>query len=190
MFASSLRCLTATPQAFTIYGTTFPKAARHGYGRSNKMRSKPSDNVAWYDKGPVEWLPRPVRITYLQLDALRDWMMKATIEGRHDSFDTIRSLQREWSQHPLMPVLGDVEPKFPLNLYKQNHRAKRRFLLRWHKANSPQHWLWAPRGPAVSSPLHWQTPSQYPENWKALAAAAATSTATGGQQPPASSQSP
>eukprot|EP00796_Vickermania_ingenoplastis_P008099 gene8099-5635_t len=166
--------LTATPEKFTILGTTHPRPTRHGFGRENKMRSKPSDNVAWYDKGPVEWLPRPVRITYRQLDELRDWMMKDTLQGKTESFHTIRAMHREWSQHPLMPVLGDVEPKFPLNLYKQNHRAKRRFLLRWHKANSPQHWLWCPRGPGVATPLHYQSPSQFPEHWEQQQQHAAT----------------
>lgn len=166
MFSISLRVLTATPETFSILGTTHKKPARTGVGRENKMRSKPSDNVAWYDKGPVEWLPRPVRITYGQLDSLREWMMRETLDGKHEAFHNIRGLHREWSQHPLLPVLGDVEPKFPLNLYKQNHRAKRRFLLRWHKANSPQHWLWAPRGSDAPTPLHWQSPSQFPELWK------------------------
>lgn len=160
---------TATPEKFGILGTTHPKPKRNGMGRENKMRSKPSDNVAWYDKGPVEWLPRPVRLTYDQLDQLRDWMMKETIAGRAEEFNKIRHLHREWSQHPLMPVLGDVEPKFPLNLYKQNHRAKRRFLVRWHKANSPTYWMWMPRGPAVVTPLHRASPSQFPEQWRQLA---------------------
>lgn len=166
MFVRSFIRRTATPESFSILGTTHPRPTRHGVGRENKMRSKPSDNVAWYDKGPVEWLPRPVRITYGQLDALRDWMMRETIDGKYEAFHHIRALHREWSQHPLLPVLGDVEPKFPLNLYKQNHRAKRRFLIRWHKANSPQHWLWAPRGAGVVTPLHYQNPVQYPEMWR------------------------
>lgn len=172
---------TATPESFSILGTTHPRPTRHGVGRENKMRSKPSDNVAWYDKGPVEWLPRPVRITYAQIDALRDWMMRETLDGKHEAFHHIRALHREWSQHPLLPVLGDVEPKFPLNLYKQNHRAKRRFLIRWHKANSPIHWLWAPRGSGVPTPLHYQNPIQYPEMWRYYRQQ---------QQPPTQSQPP
>lgn len=172
----SASLLTATPERFHILGTTHPKPKRGGLGRNNKMRSKPSDNVAWYDKGPVEWLPRPVRLTYEHLDQLRDWMMRETLSGSTTEFNRIRELHREWSQHPLMPVLGDVEPKFPLNLFKQNHRAKHRFLVRWHQANTPANWLWMPRGPATaptadepaSLPLHRSSPAQFPENWKQL----------------------
>nr|CCC95613.1 unnamed protein product [Trypanosoma congolense IL3000] len=134
MIRPTCRVLTATPERFSILGTTHTKPKRTGFGRCNKMRSKPSDNVAWYDKGPVEWLPRPVRLTYDHLDQLQQWMMRATLDGRTEEFNYIRDLHREWSQHPLMPVLGDVEPKFPLNLFKQNHKAKKRFLVRWHKA--------------------------------------------------------
>lgn len=160
---------TATPDKFSILGTTHPLPKRSGLGRNNKMRSKPSDNVAWYDKGPVEWLPRPVRLTYDHLDQLRDWMMRTTLDGQTTAqFTPIREMQREWSQHPLMPVLGDVEPKFPLNLYKQNHRAKHRFLVRWHKANHPLNWHWMPRGVGVETPLHRTSPSQFPENWRQM----------------------
>ncbi|CCW69219.1 unnamed protein product [Phytomonas sp. Hart1] len=159
---------TATPEKYTILGTTHPHPRRTGFGRDNKMRSKPSDNVAWYDKGPVEWLPRPVRLTHDHLDRLRAWMMRETLEGRTEAFDRIRALHREWSQHVLMPVLGDVEPRFPTNLFKQNHCAKRRFLVRWHKANTPEHWVWMPRGPAMVTPLHRSHPSQFPENWRQL----------------------
>ncbi|KAH9598004.1 hypothetical protein LSM04_000554 [Trypanosoma melophagium] len=159
---------TATPERFTILGTTHPRPRRSGFGRNNKMRSKPSDNVAWYDKGPVEWLPRPVRLTASHNDQLRQWMMRATLDGNTDAIHAVRELHREWSQHPLMPVLGDVEPKFPLNLFKQNHKAKKRFLIRWHKANTPVNWLWMPRGPTVLTPLHRTNPAQYPENWKQM----------------------
>ncbi|ORC91370.1 uncharacterized protein TM35_000063750 [Trypanosoma theileri] len=166
--------LTATPERFTILGTTHQRPRRSGFGRNNKMRSKPSDNVAWYDKGPVEWLPRPVRLTPNHNDQLRQWMMRATLDGNTDAFQHIRELHREWSQHPLMPVLGDVEPKFPLNLFKQNHKAKKRFLIRWHKANTPVNWLWMPRGPTVLTPLHRTNPAQYPENWKQMVRRKAT----------------
>lgn len=179
----SVALLTATPDKFGILGTTHPAPRRGGVGRANKMRSKPSDNVAWYDKGPVEWLPRPVRLTYDHLDGLRDWMMRETLNGgQSGEFARIRELHREWSQHPLMPVLGDVEPKFPLNLFKQNHRAKHRFLVRWHKANTPTNWMWMPRGPTVATPLHRSSPQEFPENWRQLMlrASASQSMAGGG----------
>ena len=166
MHRRTLALLTATPAKFTVFGTTHPKPKRNGFGRLNKLRSKPGDNVAWYDKGPVEWLPRPVRLTYDQLDQLRDWMMRETVDGRTEEFDKIRDLHREWAQHPRMPALGDVEPKFPKNLFKSNHRAKKRFLVRWHKANSPDHWKWLPRGSSGPTPLHYTSHSQFPEHWQ------------------------
>lgn len=163
---SSLLLRTATPASFTILGTTFPKPKRNGFGRENKMRSKPSDNTAWYDKGPVEWLPRPVRLSYDTLDQLRDWMMRETLDGKTEEFVKVREINREWSQHPKMPVLGDVEPRFPHNLFKLNHRASKRFLLRWHKANSPNNWMWMPKpSQGVATPLHHSSPAQYPESW-------------------------
>lgn len=166
MLRKNLLWKTATPEKFSILGTTHPFPKRTGFGRLNKMRSKPGDNVAWYDKGPVEWLPRPVRLTYGQLDELRDWMMRETLEVKTEEFHRARELHREWSQHPKMPVLGDVEPRFPKNLFKTNHRAKRRFLLRWHKANSPNNWMWMPRpSQGAPTPLHHNSVAQYPESW-------------------------
>lgn len=164
------------PRQSRTPGTTHPKPKRGGFGRLNKMRSKPSDNTAWYDKGPVEWLPRPVRLTYSHLDQLRDWMMRETLDGKTEEFNKIRDLHREWGQHPLMPVLGDVEPKFPRNLFKNNHRAKRRFLLRWQKANSPNNWMWLPRGSQVPTPPHRSNASQYPESWQLMRSQTASTT--------------
>lgn len=164
--------MTATPATFTSFGKTHEKPRRSGFGRNNKMRSKVSDNVAWYDKGPVEWLPRPVRLTYDQIDQLRDWMMRETLDGKTEEFFKIRELHRDWAQHPKLPALGDVEPKFPKNLFKQNHRAKKRFLVRWHKANSPNNWMWLPRGSVSPTPLHWASAAQYPENWRTFAQSA------------------
>ncbi|EPY37550.1 hypothetical protein AGDE_05671 [Angomonas deanei] len=178
MFRRSLLPLTATPSSFKLLGTTMKPPARNGVGRENKMRSKPSDNTALYDKGPVEWIPRPVRLTYAQLDQLRDFMMRETLHPNQninqnatnfhqnnnnnntcsEVVTEIRRLHHEWSGHPLLPVLGDSEPRFPHNLYKQNHRARHRFIVRWHKANSPQHWLWLPRGQAMER--------VWPESWR------------------------
>ena len=139
---------------------------RRGIGRHNKMRSKPSDNTPWYDKGLVEWIPRPVRITTSTLDDLRDWVMRQTLDGKVDEIQKVRDLHREWSHHPMRPVLGDVEPKLPKNIYKRNHRAYRLFKYRWHKANSPNNWAWLPR---TGVPPHLRTHAvDYPENWKAM----------------------
>ncbi|CUF77766.1 Hypothetical protein, putative [Bodo saltans] len=166
MLRSSTILRTATPASFAILGTTFPKPKRTGFGRLNKMRSKASDNTAWYDKGPVEWLPRPVRLSYDTIDQLRDWMMRETLDGRTEEFIKAREIHREWSQHPKMPVLGDVEPRFPHNLFKMNHRAGKRFLVRWHKANSPNNWMWMPKpSQGAVTPLHHSSPAHYPESW-------------------------
>ena len=95
-------------------------------------------------------------------------MMRETLDGKTAEFNTIRDMHREWSQHPRRPVLGDVEPKFPRNVYKMNHRAKSRFIYRWQKANSPNHWVWMPRGAAAGGDIHRSDPAQYPENWKTM----------------------
>ena len=131
------------------------------------MRSKVSDNVPWFDKGPVEWIPRPVRLPWSTVDDVRNWMMRETLDGHTAEFHKIRELHREWSQHPKRPVLGDLEPKFPSFLYKRNHRAKSKFIYRWQKANSPNHWLWMPRD-AAHQTLHRKLPAEFPENWKAM----------------------
>ena len=81
---------TATPAKFQLLGTQHVKPRSSGFGRLGKMRSKPGDNVAWYDKGPVEWLPRPVRLSYEHLDKARDWVMRETLDGRYEQINVIR----------------------------------------------------------------------------------------------------
>jgi hypothetical protein len=131
-----------------------------------KFRNKPSENTPAWDKGPVEWLPRPVRMPYQTLDELRDWVMRRTLDNNYDDINAFRNVQREWGQHPPRPVLGDFEPKFPKKVYKDNHVARKRFLYRWHRANSPMHWLWLPR--TGQAPERRGHASDYPENWKVL----------------------
>lgn len=115
-------------------------------GSTKRMvrKGKPSDNTPIYDavRGPVEWLPRPVRLPWSTVDETRDWMMRATLDGDSHEFDKIRELQKSWGGMPHRPVLGDVEPKFPRQVYKDNHQARRKFIQRWHKANSPNQWMW------------------------------------------------
>eukprot|EP00758_Cryptobia_borreli_P008964 Tbor_TRINITY_DN5431_c1_g3::TRINITY_DN5431_c1_g3_i1::g.24774::m.24774 len=156
---------TATPSTYKYFDPAFKgKNSKKGY-----LRLKAGDNVAQYDKGPVEWIPRPVRLTYANLDDLRNWMMQETVQGKTDEFTKIRELHREWSQHPMRPVLGDVDPRLPKNLFKASHIARRRFLMRWHKANHPLHWGWLPKpSQGVETPLHRTLAAQFPENWRAM----------------------
>lgn len=160
----------ATPAAAGGGGgvVAFIEPIRRGFGRNNKIRSKAGDNNPYYDRGPVEWIPRPVRLTYSTIDQVREWMIRETLDGKTAEFNNIRDLHRQWSQHPKRPVLGDVEPRFPKQVYKQAHRIRQKFLYRWHKANSPDHWMWMPKEPGA---LHRKTGADYPENWQALAAA-------------------
>lgn len=134
--------------------------------RCLKKRPKagPSDNSAAVDRGPVEWLPRPVRLPYSTLDELRDWMMRSTLDNKYEDFNRFRDLQREWGQHPPRPMLGDAEPKFPKKVVKDNHKSRRRFLYRWHRANSPNQWLWLPKAGTV--PERRSHAADYPEHWK------------------------
>lgn len=136
-----------------------------GSTRRLVRKGKPGDNTPIYDniRGPVEWLPRPVRLPWSTVDEARDWMMRATLDGQTAEFDNIRELQRQWGQMPLRPVLGDVEPKFPRQVYKDNHQARRKFILRWHKANSPNVWQWLPR--TGNAPEHRANVHEYPEYW-------------------------
>ena len=126
-------------------------------------KGRASDNTPLYDRGPVEWMPRPVRMPWSTIDETRDWMMRATLDGNTDEFDKLRDMQRTWHQHPARPVLGDVEPKFPKMVYKENHQARRKFIIRWHKANSPNQWLWLPR--TGNAPEHRARNDEYPEYW-------------------------
>jgi hypothetical protein len=135
-------------------------------GRTKKAKraSRASDNTPLYDKGPVEWIPRPARLPVTTIDAARNWMMRQTLDGDMTEINRLRDVHREWAQMPLRPVLGDVEPKLPLGVYKDNHIARRRFLYRWHKGNSPNHWMWLPK--TGFAPERRQHASDYPENWK------------------------
>jgi hypothetical protein len=151
------------------------------------ISQKQTDNTPFFDRGPVEWLPRPVRLDYDTLDEARDWMMRQTLDGQVEEFNTMRSLMKEWSQQSKRPILGEVEPRFPVGVVKRSHSAPRRFELRWAKANSPNNWLWMPREP---SPLHWPTTSEYPENWKAMREAHRTARVTGPSATPASIPAP
>lgn len=165
MLRATAPALTATPASYKVFLPTF-KANR---GRKAFKKPKAGDTTPQFDKGPVEWMPRPVKLSYQHIDELRDWMMRETIDGRNDHFHKVKELQREWSQHPLRPVLGDVEPKLPKGLFKKNHVAKSRFLLRWHKANHPLHWMWMPRpSTGALTPLHYDSPAKYADNWKEL----------------------
>lgn len=158
-----------TISAAQIAGTLFKpqvKKPRKGVGSFNKFRSKVSDNVPWYDKGPVEWIPRPVRLPYSTIDEAREWVMRQQLDGNHEPFNVMRKMMQEWSQHPKLPVLGDIEPKFPRGYFKRSHKIHQKFQYRWHKANSPNNWLWLPR--EGTDPLHWSSPVEYPENWKTL----------------------
>ena len=134
-----------------------------GSTRRIVKKGRPSDNSPSYDKGPVEWLPRPVRLTWSTVDDLQQWMIRQTLDGKQEEFDKVRELQRQWHQHPQRPVLGDVEPRFPRMVYKDNHKAKRRFIIRWHRANSPNQWLWLPR--TGNAPEHRARVEDYPEYW-------------------------
>lgn len=126
-------------------------------------KGRPSDNSPVFDKGPVEWLPRPVRLTFSTIDAAREFIMRQTLDGKTEEVDKIRELQRQWHQHPQRPVLGDCEPKFPRMVYKDNHHARRRFIIRWHRANTPNQWLWLPR--TGNAPEHRARLEDYPEYW-------------------------
>jgi hypothetical protein len=139
--------------------------------RSKRAQAKPSDNTSAYDKGAVEWLPRPVRLTHTTIEGMQQLMMRQQLDAHYEEINKIRDLHRQWSQHPTRPVLGDVEPKFPRGVYKDAHQAKRRFVTRWHRANAPNNWLWMPR--ATHAPEHRATSSDYPEQWKAMRDAAA-----------------
>lgn len=165
MLRSSCIALTATPATYSLYNPSF--AAKPF--RKSHLKKKLGDTAPQFDKGPIEWLPRPVKLAYYHIDELRDWMMRETLDGKTDEFNKLRELQREWGQHPLRPVLGDVEPRLPKNLFKANHIARRRFLLRWHKANHPLNWAWLPRTAThPETPLHRISPAQFPENWKSM----------------------
>ncbi len=139
------------------------------FGRFNRMKRnrkvRPTDNTP-DTSAAVEWLPRPVRMSWGQLRELQDWSMRRQLENDYTDVNKMRDIQREWGQHPPRPVLGDTEPKMPRGVYKDNHVARVRFLYRWHRANSPNNWLWLPRtGRAPERRAH---ASDYPENWKVL----------------------
>ena len=134
-----------------------------GSTRRVVRKGRASDNTPAYDKGPVEWLPRPVRLSWTTVDETRDWMIRQTLDGKTEEFDKIRDIQRQWHQHPQRPVLGDVEPKFPRMVYKDNHSARRRFITRWHRANTPNQWLWLPR--TGNADYHRARVEDYPEYW-------------------------
>lgn len=129
-------------------------------------KTKATDNTPDTTRGPVEWLPRPVRMTWQQLDELQQWSMRKQLDENYEDINKIRDYQREWGQHPPRPVLGDYEPKFPRRIFKDNHIARVRFMYRWHRANSPDNWLWLPRtGQSAERRAHR---TDYPENWKVL----------------------
>ena len=151
----------------------------HGKARTVKRASRASDNTPLYDKGPVEWIPRPARLAVSTIDETTAWMMRQTLDGDMTEINKIRDLHREWSQMPKRPVLGDTEPRLPNGVYKDNHVARRRFLYRWHKGNSPNHWMWMPK--SGFAPERRQHASDYPENWRQMrdaAKAASASSAT------------
>ena len=130
---------------------------------------KAVDNTPLWDKGPVEWIPRPIRITYATIDELQQTIMRQTIDGKWDDINRVREAHRQWSQTPLKPVLGDVEPKFPRGVYKHSHLAHTRFKYRWHKANHPMQWGWLPK--TGKSPHRWSLNGDNAENWKVLRSA-------------------
>uniref|UniRef100_A0A7S1L875 Uncharacterized protein n=1 Tax=Neobodo designis TaxID=312471 RepID=A0A7S1L875_NEODS len=134
--------------------------------KHKSRRKRPNDNNPDMNQGPVEWLPRPVRFTWAHVDELQQWSMRKQLDADYDELNKFRDFHREWSQHPTRPVLGDYEPKMPRKIYKDNHVARVRFLYRWHRANSPKHWLWLPR--TGSAPERRAHASDYPENWKVL----------------------
>ena len=133
--------------------------------KSKVRKGRPSDNTPAWDKGPVEWLPRPVRMPYSTLDELRNWVTRAQLDQQYDELNKLRDTQRDWGRQPQRPVLGDYEPRFPKKVYKDNHIARRRFLFRWHRANTPLQWMWLPRAGNAERRAH---AGDYPENWKTM----------------------
>lgn len=109
-------------------------------GKPMRGRSRAGDAVPSYELD-VEWIPRPTWLAWYHVDDARKWMMRETLEGRTESFDHLRNLHRTWGGTPLVPCLGDAEPKFPRGIYKRSHTAPAKFLVRWHKANHPGIWL-------------------------------------------------
>lgn len=134
--------------------------------KAPRIARKATDNTPVWDKGPVEWIPRPVRIPYATIDELQTAVMRQQLDGKWDDINRIREAHRQWGQTPLKPVLGDVEPKFPRGVYKNSHLVHARFKYRWHKANNPTQWAWLPK--AGNSPHRWPMGGDYPENWKVL----------------------
>ena len=112
-------------------------------------KSRPSDAVPSYEHD-VEWIPRPSNLGYYHIDALRNWMMRETLDGNTAAFDHVRNLHRTWAGVVAIPCLGDSEPRFPKGVYKRSHQSSTKFTTRWHKANHPGVWLnrWLmPRAP-------------------------------------------
>ena len=134
--------------------------------RYKSRRTKPTDNNPDMTRGAVEWLPRPVRLTYSHVNELQEWSMRQQLDGDYTEINHMRNVQREWGQHPPRPMLGDAEPSLPKGIWKDNHIARTRFLIRWHRANSPNHWMWLPKTGAA--PERRQHASDYSENWKVL----------------------
>ena len=158
-----------------------------------RIARKATDNTPITDNkvGPVEWIPRPVRMTYQTIYELQDIIMRQQLDGAYQDINRVRDMHRQWGGGmPMKPALGDVEPKFPRGVYKHGHIAHVRFKYRWHKANSPNHWAWLPGRPGGISPaataadesrsqtkanssdgteMRWQANSDAPENWQRIA---------------------
>jgi hypothetical protein len=138
------------------------------YGKKRKtVAMRATDNTPAFNKGPVEWMPRPVHITYGLIEELQDKVMRQQLDGDQSDINQARHFMQDWGQHPKKPMLGDQDPKLPKGVFKANHIAYRRFVYRFHKANPPEDWLWLPRGNAENTG-RWMQVFEYPENWKEL----------------------
>jgi hypothetical protein len=136
--------------------------------RTQPVWGKQTDNKSFYDKGEVEWFPRPIHWSWKMVHDVNNTVMRMQLDGEMAEVEKFRELHTKWSQHPLKPMLGDAEPRFPRGIVKDKHCNYRKFKYRWHKANSPNTWKWLPT--AGSSPYHREAPKMYPEYWRQRAA--------------------